>query len=110
MNIAYGTNRLRKQLSSASEIKRAFGVNAKTVSMRLTQISAAPNLAVLQQLPQANCHPLTGDRSGEWALNISGNYRLIFTINHHPVPKNEDGSVNTKLVTDICITETTDYH
>ena len=110
MNIAYSTNRLRKQLSSASEIKRAFGVNAKWVSRRITQITAAPNLAILQQLPQANCHPLTGDRKGEWAVNISANHRLIFVIDHDPIPENDDGSVNTILVTDIRIIETTDYH
>lgn len=110
MNIAYSTNRLRKQLSSASEIKKAFGVNAKRVSQRMADITAAPNLAILQQIPAANCHPLTGDRKGEWAVDISANHRLIFEIDHDPMPQNDDGSVNTILVTDIRIIESTDYH
>ncbi|HVT85192.1 MAG TPA: hypothetical protein VHD35_08300 [Chitinophagaceae bacterium] len=110
MNIAYSTNRLKKQLSNASEIKRAFGVNAKRVAQRMADIIASPNLAVLQQIPAANCHPLTGDRKGEWALDISANHRLIFVIDHDPIPQNDDGSVNTILVTDIRIIGTNDYH
>ncbi len=110
MNIEYGTNKLKKQLSSASEIKKAFGVNAKKVSARLDDISASPNLAILIQIPAANCHPLTGDRKGEWALDISANHRIIFEIAHNPVPLKEDGSVDTFLVTILRITGTTDYH
>jgi len=110
MNIEYSTNRLRKQLSSASEIKRAFGVNAKRVAQRMADITAAPNLAVLQQIPAANCHQLTGDREGEWAVDISANHRMIFEISHDPIPTHDDGSVNTILVTDIRIIETSDYH
>lgn len=110
MNIVYSNNRLRKQLSSASEIKRAFGTNAKRVAQRMADITASPNLAVLQQIPQANCHPLTGNREGEWALDISANHRMIFEIANEPIPKNDDGSVNTISVTEIRIIETTDYH
>ncbi len=110
MKIEYRNNKLKKQLSSASEIKKAFGVNAKRVASRLDDIKASPNLAVLIQIPAANCHSLSGERKGEWAVDISGNYRLIFEIWHDPVPKTEDNSIITLLVTDICIIEITDYH
>lgn len=110
MNIEYANNRLRKQLSNASEIKKAFGERAKMVSRRLDQISAAPNLAVLMQLPGAACHALTGNREGEWAVSISGNHRLIFVLDHHPVPKKQDKSIDTIKVTDIIITKADDYH
>jgi plasmid maintenance system killer protein len=110
VKIGYKNNRLRKQLCSATEIKKTFGVNADRVSRRLIQIEAAPNLEVLQQIPAANCHALKGNRAGEWAVDISANHRMIFIIDHDPVPENDDGSVNTILVTAICIIETTDYH
>ena len=110
MNIEYRKNKLKKQLSNASAIKKAFGVNAKRIASRLDDIIASPNLAVLIQIPAANCHSLTAERSGEWALDISGNYRLTFGITHNPIPKNEDGSINIHLVTDICILEIVDYH
>lgn len=110
MKIEYRKNKLRKQLSNASEIKIAFGVNAKRVASRLDEILSSPNLAVLIQIPAANCHSLSGDRRGEWALDISRNHRLIFEITHNPIPETEDGSINTLLVTDICILGIVDYH
>ena len=110
MNIDYKSKKLRKILTNAQEIQKAYGAMAKRVSQRIAQLEAAPTLADLMTYPAANCHPLTGKRAGEWAVNISGNYRLIFEINHNPVPQNDDGSICTILVTDIRILETADYH
>lgn len=110
MEIDYRKNKLRKQCSDASEIKKAFGVNAKRVSSRLDEIRSSPNLAVLIQIPAANCHPLTGNRAGEWAVDVSANFRLIFEIADDPVPKAADGSIDTLLVTKVFIIEIEDYH
>jgi len=110
VRIRYGNNKLAKQLENASTIKRSFGVMAKKVSMRLDDIRAAPNLAVLKQIPQAACHKLEGNRTGEWAVSISGNHRLIFVLDHDPIPLKEDGSVDEMVITDIIITGTEDYH
>jgi plasmid maintenance system killer protein len=110
MEIAYGSNKIKKKLSSSSEIKKAYGTMAKKVQVRIDEIEASPNLAILMQLPAANCHPLKGNRSGEWAVDISGNYRMIFEIDHYPVPRKENGEIETIRVTDIRIIETADYH
>jgi plasmid maintenance system killer protein len=110
MKVDFASNKLRKQMDSASEIKRAFGVNAKRLQQRLDEMEASPNLAILQQIPAANCHPLKGDRQGEWAVDVSGNHRIIFEPDHDPVPKKENGEIETKEVTDIKILKTTDYH
>lgn len=110
MNIRFGSNKLTKQLGSATAIKTSFGVMARKVSARLDDILAAPNLAVLMQLPQAGCHALKADRAGEWAVSISGNHRIIFKIDHDPVPVGDDGLINTIVITDIVITGTEDYH
>lgn len=110
MEIQYKKKKLQKQLSEASAIKRFFGLNAKRVSARMDDIIASPNLLVLITIPAANCHPLSGRRKGQWALNISANHRLIFEPFNSPVPLNEDGSIDTKSVTKICVLEITDYH
>lgn len=110
MDIEYGSNKLQKQLSNTSEMKKAFGVNATRVSQRLDDIAAAPNLAVLMQIPAANCHPLIGNRRGEWSVDVCANQRLIFRIDHVPIPTLKDGSTDRTKVTAIRITETTDYH
>ncbi len=110
MNLEFKTPKLKKALTIAVETQKAYGTMAKKVAQRMAQLDAAPNLASLITIAAANCHPLKGNRKGEWAVDISGNYRLIFEINHNPVPTTDDGSVNTILVTDIRILETTDYH
>ena len=69
-----------------------------------------PNLQVLMQLPATTCHRLSGDRDGSWALNVSANHRMIFEIAHHPLPINQDGSLDAKSVTDVRIMEIIDYH
>ena len=110
MNLAYKNNKLQKSLTDAREIQKSYGTMARKVAQRMEQFLAAPNLAILMALQGANCHPLKGDRNGEWVVNISGNYRLIFEINQNPIPANEDGSINTNLVTDIRIMGKDDYH
>jgi len=110
MKIEYKNNKLKKQFGNAFEIKKAFGEMAKKIAVRLSEIVAAPNLAVLIQLPGPKCHALQGERSGEWAVSISPNYRLIFEIDHNPIPLNPDSSVNTKSITDILIIGIDDYH
>lgn len=110
MEICYGNNKIKKQLSSATEMKKAFGANATRVSIRLDEIRASPNLKILMQIPAANCHQLSGNRKNEWAVDISRNHRLIFEIWQDPVPKTENNEVDTIRVTDIQITKTEDYH
>jgi plasmid maintenance system killer protein len=109
MEIEYDSNNLRKKLSSATEIKKAYGTMAQKISQRLAEIRASPNLSVLMTIPAANCHALI-NRNGDWALSISGNYRLIFKIANNPIPKKEDDGIDTIKVTDIIIMGTEDYH
>lgn len=110
MKINYQKNKLKKQLSSASEIKKYFGINAKRIVARLDDMEASPNLAILIQIPAANCHQLSGTRVGQWAVDVSANYRLIFVVDHEPIPLKKDKSLDTSLVTIISILEIADYH
>ena len=110
MKIEYGKNKLKMQLSNSTELKKAFGLNARRIQSRLDDIVASPSLAVLMQIPAANCHSLSGKRIGQWAVDISGNFRLIFEIANIPIPKTIEGSIDPLLVTEICILEIVDYH
>ena len=110
MEVKYNTNKLKKQFSNASEIKKAFGTRAKLVSQRKDEFDASPNLAVLIELPAAGCHPLTGDRLGQWAVWISGNFRIIFEIADDPLPMRTDTEIDHEKVKTIRIIEVGDYH
>ena len=50
MEIDYSTNKQRKKFSTATEIKTAFGVNAKRISQRLAELEASENLKEMEQI------------------------------------------------------------
>jgi len=56
------------------------GINAqheRKLSILLTALSAATHPDQMN-LPGARLHPLKGERVGQWAVSVSGNWRLIF--------------------------------
>lgn len=76
---------------------------------RLAALVAAPTLEDMSGVP-GNCHQLHGDRVGQFAVSLWGQYRLIFETDHDPVPRLNDGGIDRKNVTRIVIKEVTDYH
>jgi proteic killer suppression protein len=61
-------------------IKR-YGIPvARKYVQRINLIKAAKNLEEVMQLPGLRCHPLKGNRKGEYAVKLTGFYRLIFTL------------------------------
>lgn len=109
MDIRIGNKSLAKKLASASTIKQAFGQMAPKVSQRKSEMEAMPNLAALIKLPTADCHPLTGNRDGDWAVKISPNFRMIFEIDQ-PLPLDDEENPDYTQVNKIVITGTEDYH
>jgi proteic killer suppression protein len=53
---------------------------ARKYIQRVNIIKQARNIEELKVLPGLRCHPLKGDRQGHWAINLTGFYRLIFTL------------------------------
>ncbi|MDA3866642.1 MAG: type II toxin-antitoxin system RelE/ParE family toxin [Salinivirgaceae bacterium] len=110
VDISYKSNKLKKQLTKAKEMQKEFGMMAKKVNQRIKEIKASENLCDLMKIPAAKCHELHGDRKGQYAVSISGNYRLIFEPNHDPIPLKDDNSIDTVKVTAIEMLKKEDYH
>lgn len=110
MVIHYRTRKLEKELTNPRELSKSYGQLAKKISLRLSELRAADTLAIMATLPQARCHELTGDREGQFAVDVSGNYRLIFEPDHDPVPVKGDGGIDWTSITIISIQEIDDYH
>lgn len=110
MEISYKSRKLEKQLTDPKETTKSFGQFAVKIKMRLKNLKDADNLAILRTIPAARCHELTGDRKGELAVFVSGNYRMIFEPKHIPRPQKKDGDLNWEEVTKIQINEIDDYH
>jgi plasmid maintenance system killer protein len=110
VEITYKNRKLEKKLTDPRELVKSFGQLAHKIKMRLKNLLDAENLAIMRTIPAARCHELTGDRKGELAVDVSGNYRLIFEPFHFPIPKKVDGGLNWDEVTKIQINEIEDYH
>ena len=60
-------------------------------------------------LPPNRRHQLSGDRAGQYAVDLPHPYRLIFEPTDTSVQE-AGGGINTDAVTAITIIEVTDYH
>ena len=81
MEIRFRTRKLQKQYHNHREAEKAYGREvARKYVLRVNTIKAARDINELRSLPVLRCHPLKGDRQGQWAINLTGFYRLIFTL------------------------------
>jgi proteic killer suppression protein len=101
---------LEKSCSDDRQGAKTWGAEQwKVLKARLVSLRAAPTLAEMDGVP-GNCHPLRADRSGQFALDLRGPYRLIFEPDHEPIPQLNAGGINTAEVTNIRIEEVDNYH
>ena len=80
---------------------------ARKLRGRLADLQAA---AHVRELVAGRPHPLTGDRKGQFALDLHGGARLVFAPNHDPVPCFPDGGIDWAQVTQVTIVYIGDYH
>lgn len=108
MEVTFSSEKLRKQCTEEKKMTKAFGELCKPLQRRLTELEAADSLGLMPQ--HAKCHPLTGNRGGQFALKLSANKRLIIAPNNNPLPKTEDDGIDILKVTKVRVVEVVDYH
>lgn len=110
MDILFETTKLRKVLNSQKLLIKTHGPKrASRIRRRLDDLQAAGTLEDMRSLP-GRCHELTGDRSGQLALDLDHPYRLIFISAHDPLPIKDDGGLDWASVTAVVILGVEDYH
>ena len=111
MDIAFSTRKLARTFNSGSALAKEYGDRmARTIQIRLAVLRNARTLALVPTSPPDRRHLLTGRRSGQYAVDLVHPFRLVFEPNHDPVPRTEDGGIDTSRVTAITIMEVVDYH
>lgn len=96
MYIEFSSHRLEQASVSLSEASRIFGVPVgRKYIQRLAVLRATDKFSELYGHRALRLHPLKGNRSGQYSINITGNYRLI-------IEKIEEDSVR--------IIDVEDYH
>ena len=60
--------------------------------------------------PPERRHQLSGERNGQYAVDLVHPHRLVLQPNHDPVPRLADVGIDVGHVTAITIVEVIDYH
>ncbi|MCD6526848.1 MAG: hypothetical protein J7K75_07665 [Desulfuromonas sp.] len=92
-------------------MRKHYGLTmARKLQQRLMELSAADTLADISYLPPPRCHELTGNRVGQFSVDLLHPHRLLFVPANEPVPTRDDGGVDLKLVTEVEIIAIVDTH
>jgi len=111
MEILFKSSRIQKACNSDRESVRAWGpLNARKLRQRLAELHAAETMEEMRKLPAARCHPLKGNRAGQFAVDLVHPFRLVFEPADNPIPKKDDGGVDLEKITAITILSVEDYH
>lgn len=111
MDIGFRKRKIEKTFNAQTELLKAYGMPmAKAIMKRVTVLRAASNLSQVPVTPPERRHQLTEDRDEQFAVDLVHPKRLVFEVNHDPVPRKPDGGVNLEQVTAITIVEVVDYH
>ena len=79
MKVVYKTRALQRVCTDASEARKKYGADmARRITRRIDQLHSAKTVEHLIQLKTGRCHPLKGDRAGQYAMDLVHPYRLIF--------------------------------
>ena len=110
MDILFKSRSLSRNCNSLEKARKKWGEECGTlVVRRLGEMSVAEHLGIVRSLPQAGCHPLTGNRSGQFSVKLKHPHRLVFTPANDPVPLKDDGGIDLERVTIVRIVEVVDY-
>jgi toxin HigB-1 len=81
VEVTFRTRKLEREYQKIALAKKAYGEQvARKYIQRVNIIKHAAHLEELTTLPGLRCHPLKGDRKGQYAVNLTGFYRLIFSL------------------------------
>jgi len=81
LKISFKTSKLQKEYEDQRKAVKSYSKPiARKYIQRVNLLKQAMNLDEVKGLPGLNCHPLKGGRKGQWAVKLSGFYRLIFTV------------------------------
>ena len=91
-------------------LAKSYGTLAKKIKRRITQLTEAENLEIISKISVLRLHQHIGKGKGIWSIDIQENWRILFKLNHDPIPTLEDGGVDLKAITIISIESVEDPH
>lgn len=108
LEIYFKDKKIRELCEMQAVANRKLGAGgARKLRARLDDLDAA---ARVTDLVAGNPHPLKGGRHGQFAMDLTGGWRLVFSPRHDPCPVRNDLAIDWSQVTIICIEYIGDYH
>jgi proteic killer suppression protein len=110
MEIAFRTERLRRDCTEAKWMQRRWGANRSGfIRRRLDQLHAAENLEQVR-LVHRRTHELKGNREDLISLDLDGSWRLLIEPAEDPPPRKGDGGLDWSLITAVRVVVVEDTH
>ncbi len=79
MEITYKSRRIEKVCTLASEAEKKYGLEmAEKIHQRIDEIAASDTVEEMVKFHIGRCHPLKGNRKGQYAMDLVHPYRLVF--------------------------------
>lgn len=110
MEIDFKRARDAKVFNDRRRLAKEYGKLARVIERRMAFLVAAPNLAAVPHTPPTRRHLLKGALAGCYAVDLNGNYRLVFEAAETPMPETDDGGIDLVKVKTIRILDVRDYH
>ena len=108
MKISFKDKKIREICEKQAVAEKKLGTAcARKLRARLSDLEAAERVT---DLVAGNPHPLRGGRRGQFALDLAGGWRLVFSPDHDPCPTRPDGGIDWDQVTIVCVEYIGDYH
>lgn len=111
MDISFKSRGLQKTCSTRKGAIKKLGHKGGTKLMqRMTELSAARTLNDISHLPPPRLHELTGNRKGQFSVDLNHPFRLLFVPNNNPIPRKKDGGLDINEIDAIQIIGIDDTH
>ena len=111
MEVRFANNKMQKICNSQKLLQVEYGAsNARKIMMRLSEMYSVDNLSQISVLPPPRRHVLSGDRAGQFAVDIKHPFRIVFVPDHDNIPTLECGGVDVSKVIRIKVIWIGDYH
>lgn len=99
MTIRFATQQLENWFTNDYEGKQPFSEAViRAYQKTIRKLDAAGNLSVLRQNKSLNLHPLKRELEGKYAVRVTMQYRVVFSIT-------DEGEIQVLLIEQL-----TDYH
>jgi len=111
MIISFKSKKLQKICSKHKAALKELGQNrGKKLMQRMLELNAAIALSDISHLPPARLHELTGNRKGQFSVDLEYPYRLLFIPNDETIPIKKDGGLDKANIHKIKVIEIEDTH